>query len=1033
MKKIHRIIWIILLVLFFLTPSTGWAESGEDEVNAAYRIFVLFSYSPDFPTTESFYSGLETGFGDADVTMHAEFMDTKRIFDETHLKNYEQMLDYKLKNREPYDLVIVSDDNALRFMADCQRSLFGEVPIIFMGVNSEDLAYARNHCKEITGIIEKPSMKAQLEVIESLFPRMDELVVLRDQTPTGMAEYEAFQRSIDSFPEITVRELDSTAFTFQEFEAQLESIHGNDVIFLLSSYLDREGGRRDFDEVMALLRRQVAPVLTPYEFGLGQGALGGKLVNYSAYGEEVAQMALAILAGESIENFPVLDGESTNRYMFDYREMERFLIEENQLPEGSEVLFKPQPFYQIYRDLFFILIGLAALAAVSIVFLGILLRMKTKSAELLREKNLRFLSFFGAVEFPVVILDEEERIVQSNRPFMKMFHLDGIRGKPKLRQIIGAWTETNPDEYALLDYPYIQAKVNFIVDGDQKLGAYVLFADKSQEEVLQQNLSVYKKILEANRESVMVANHEMKLVWANQSFLDLIRRSFSRLKGISIRLALEPLSGSEEIWAELETEGFWAGDLTYENEGDPRIFFFKIFAIHEGDMLLNYVGILEEITAKKQQERLLREMAQKDRLTGLMNRTLFFEMSEAKLKEAETARLVLLNLNHMKVVNDRFGHYFGDEVVRQVANRLRSSFPEAVISRMGGDEFTLAFFNLSDEAWNAVLIHLKGMFEKPFKIGEEELEVTASIGTSRFPRDAKGIPELVTCADLAMSAGRRDQKNLILAYREEMKARAHDSYELMVSMKHGIEAGEFYLDYQPIIDGEHKRIVAVEALIRWRHPKLGRISPMRFIPIAESMGYIHPIGQWVIKQAVQDLTQLPESILMHVNVSVSQLYKPDFFEAVRTILRESGVAPERMVLEFTETLPFADGTQIEEFLRDARQAGVQIAIDDFGQGYANLAQLRKVPADILKVDQYFIRKIDQNRENREILQSILVLSKKFGCQLVAEGVEQEAEAKFLSEMECLLQGYYIARPMALKPLLQLIEKMQQEETEYGEN
>lgn len=239
MKKIHRIIWFILLVLFFLIPNTGWAESGDDEANAAYRIFVLFSYSPDFPTTESFYSGLEAGFGDADVTMHAEFMDTKRIFDETHLKNYEQMLDYKLKNREPYDLVIVSDDNALRFMADCQRSLFGEVPIIFMGVNSEDLAYARNHCKEITGIIEKPSMKAQLEVIESLFPRMDELVVLRDQTPTGMAEYEAFQRSIDSFPEITVRELDSTAFTFQEFEAQLESIHGNDVIFLLSSYLDR--------------------------------------------------------------------------------------------------------------------------------------------------------------------------------------------------------------------------------------------------------------------------------------------------------------------------------------------------------------------------------------------------------------------------------------------------------------------------------------------------------------------------------------------------------------------------------------------------------------------------------------------------------------------------------------------------------------------------------------------------------------------------------------------------------------------------
>lgn len=1027
MKKIHRIIVLLLWVTFVLTPQVGWAEDIRESDDAAYRVFVLFSYSPDFPTTDSFLAGLDRGFEGTDITMHVEFMDTKRIFDETHLKNFEQMLDYKLENREPYDLLIVTDDNALRFMVDCQQLLFGDIPILFMGINSDDLAYARDHCKDITGIIERPSMTAQLQVIESLFPRMDELVVLRDQTPTGLAEYEEFQRAISAFPQMEIRELDSTAFSFQEFEEQLETIHGNDVIFLLSSYLDREGGRRDFEEVMALLRRQVAPVLTPYEFGVGQGALGGKLVNYAAYGEETARRAVRILQGEPIGNFPVLDGESANRYQFDYQQMERFLIEKDQLPEGSEVLFEPQPFYQVYRELFLFLLGLAILAVVSIVFLSILLRMRTKSAEVLREKNLRFLSFFSAVEFPVVILDADDRIVQSNRRFMKMFHLEGIRGKPKLKQVIGSWSEVNPDEYVLIDDPFIQAKVNLIIDGEQKLGAYVLFSDESHERLLQQNLSVYKKILQANRESVMVANHEMQLVWANQSFLDLVQRPLSRLKGVSIRLALDPLTGSQAIWPDLETEGFWAGELTFENEDDSRVFFFKIFAVYEGDMLLNYVGILEEITAKKQQERLLVEMAQKDRLTGLMNRTLFFEIAEERLKKSQSARLVMLNLNHMKLVNDRFGHYFGDEVVRQVANRLKTSFSEAVISRLGGDEFTLCFYDLTDEAWNAILIQLKEMFGKPFRIGEEELEVTASIGTSRYPKDASGVPELVTCADLAMSAGRRDQKNYILAYRDEMKARAHDSYELMASMKHGIESDEFYLEYQPIIHGDQKRIVAVEALIRWKHPKLGRISPMRFIPIAESMGYIHPIGQWVLKQAVEDLKQLPEDILMHVNVSVSQLYEPTFFRDVHRILKESGVAPERMVLEFTETLPFSDGTQIEDFLRDARQAGVQIAIDDFGQGYANLAQLKKVPADILKVDQVFVRQIDQNQENKEILQSILVLSKKFGCQLVAEGVEQEAEAKFLSEMECLLQGYYIARPMGLQALLNMIEKMQREE------
>lgn len=1033
MKNIRWIIGLFLWMTFFLMPKPAWAESVENPEETSYRVFTLFSYSPDFPTTESFLSGLESGFGEADITMHVEFMDTKRIFDDTHLDNYYRMLEYKLKNREPYDLLIVSDDNALRFVADYHDPLFGEIPILFMGVNSEDLAYARDRCDHITGIVERVSMSAQLEVIQSLFPRMDELVVLRDQTPTGIAEFEAFQAALSSYPELRVRELDSTAYTFLEFEEELQTIHGNDVIFLLSSYVDREGGRRDFEEVMALLRQQVAPVFTPYEFGLGQGAFGGKVVNYAAYGEETARRAMAILGGEPIGNFSVLDGEQANRYLFDYREMERFLIEARQLPEGSEVLFQPQPFYRVYRELFLIILGLAILALITIMFLSILLRSQTKSAELLREKNLRFLSFFGAVDFPVVILDAEDRIVQSNQPFMKMFHLDAIRGKPKLHQVIGGWRETKPDEYELLEYAYILAKVNMIVDGDQKLGAYVIFTDGSHERRLAQNLSVYTKILEASRESVMVANHELQLVWANLTFLDLVQRSFRRIKGTSLRLVLDQLAGSEEIWEVLKEEDYWVGELTYENEGDTRVFHFKIFAVYEGEMLLNYVGILEEITSQKQQERLLIEMAQKDQLTGLMNRTLFFEVAQVRLEQAKSARLVMLNLNHMKMVNDRFGHVFGDEVMRQVANRLKVAFPAAAISRLGGDEFALCFYNLEDEAWNDILIQLKDMFLMPFQVGEEEVKITASIGTSRYPRDAKGIPELVTCADLAMSSGKRNQKNYILAYREEMKAKAHDSYELMVSMKQGMEANEFYLEYQPIMDGEKKQIVAVEALIRWRHPKLGRISPLRFIPIAESMGYIHSIGRWVLKQAVQDLTRLPASILMHVNVSVTQLHEAKFFEEVRQILLETGVSPNRLVLEFTETLPFANGTQIDEFLREARQAGVQIAIDDFGQGYANLAQLRKVPADILKVDQVFVRQIDKNQENREILQSILVLSKQFDCQLVAEGVEQEAEANLLSEMKCLLQGYYIARPMRMESLLSLIEKMQEEEEEFGAN
>lgn len=1033
MKKIQSLIFLWIGILFILMPSGVWALEKEIDLKDTPQILVLFSYSLDFPTTEPFLAGLEAGFQGSDVVIHTEFMDTKRIYDQEYLTRFYQMLSYKLENRQPYDLVIVADDNALKFIADTHMNLLGEVPILFMGVNSEELAYALKTCDHITGIIEKPSMTAQLKLITELFPRMDELVVLRDQTPTGIAEYEEFSQALEKFPEIQTRELRASVLTFSQIEEELQTVQGNDVIFLLSSFVDREGSRRDFAEVMALLKLQVAPVFSPYEFALGQGAFGGKVVNYTFYGEETARRAKSILAGEPIESFPILSGEETNRYRFDYREMERFLIKEEQLPKGSEILYEPIPFSQAYRELFLLIMGLGIFSVLLLLFLGILLRIKSNTASLLHEKNLRFLSFFEAVEFPVVILDEEKRIVQSNRPFLKMFHLEKIEGNPPLHQVIGRWVENQPDEYELAEYPFIRARLNLIVDQEQKLGAYVLFSDESHERKLEQVLSVYKQTLESNRSSILIADRELQLVWVNQSFLDLIQRNRSRLQGISIRLALAPLSGSEEIWEELEAMGYWSGELSFHEAESYRVFSFSIFAVYEEQEVLNYVGMMEEITIRKQQERLLIEFSQKDRLTGLLNRSTYFEWAEKELAKADSATLYMLNLNHMKVLNDRFGHYFGDEVFKQIANRLKFAFPNGLISRLGGDEFSICRFNMSDEERNDSLLRIKGLFAKPYQVGEEEVEVTASVGMARYPRDAKGIPELLTCADLAMSSGRREQKNRIVAYREHMKAAANDSYELMTSMKRGMEENEFFVEYQPIVDGSLKRVVAVEALIRWNHPKLGVVSPLRFIPIAESMGYIHPIGRWVIRQAVKDLKKLPESVAMHVNVSVSQLELQDFFEEVRSILLENQIMPERLVLEFTETLPFTDGAQIENFLRDARQEGVQIAIDDFGQGYANLAQLSKISADILKVDQYFVHQIDQNPEHRKIVQSIVMLSKQFGYQLVAEGVEMEEEAKFLTEMKCLLQGYYYARPLSMNALIRLIEKMHGEDGDDDKN
>jgi diguanylate cyclase (GGDEF)-like protein len=429
-----------------------------------------------------------------------------------------------------------------------------------------------------------------------------------------------------------------------------------------------------------------------------------------------------------------------------------------------------------------------------------------------------------------------------------------------------------------------------------------------------------------------------------------------------------------------------------------------------------YHGVGSDITGQRRQQEQIAFLARHDSLTKLPNRVLFSETLHEACDHCETSGVALLclDLDHFKVINDTLGHATGDAVLVAVSERLRGCIREFDIgARLGGDEFAVIVF--TDDAEEAISIarRIIERISRPFHFDGQLVQIGISIGIALAPQDAKTPGALMKNGDLALYRAKAEGRGVLRLYDPEMDERLQARRALQSALRRAVARGELYLEYQPIVDLATRRITGAEALVRWRHPERGLLSPGEFVPLAEESGLISEIGAWVLQQACSAAADWPPEITVAVNLSPLQFRNADLVSIINKVIIASGLPPERLELEIVESTMLDNNTQTAEALWQLNERGMRIALDDFGTGYSSLSYLRRFPFDKIKIDRSFIRDLGYEKDDSSIILAIIGLAERMNMVVTAEGVEHEEQAELLISYGCAqAQGYLFYRPLS---------------------
>jgi diguanylate cyclase (GGDEF)-like protein/PAS domain S-box-containing protein len=448
------------------------------------------------------------------------------------------------------------------------------------------------------------------------------------------------------------------------------------------------------------------------------------------------------------------------------------------------------------------------------------------------------------------------------------------------------------------------------------------------------------------------------------------------------------------------------------------------------------IYVARDITDRKRAERRIRYLARYDALTKIPNRMQFQHLLQQAIARTLRSRtclaLLYLDMDHFKEVNDTFGHSAGDRVLETLTERLTGKLPEgAVLGRLAGDEFALFIDGITESNSREVVRHVSEDILKavalPFHLGGQEVFLSASIGVALCPRDAENVIDLIRNADAAMYYSKQNGGNGSAFYTPEMNAAAVERLMLKSKLKRAIERDEFVVAYMPKVNITDGRIVGAEALLRWRAPGHGDIPPSQFIPLAEENNLIGSIGEWVLDRVCQDYAGLANQGLapgrIALNLSLKQLRQASFILDCKSLFARRGVSPKEFELEITETTLMADPKRTIGMLKELASMGLHLSIDDFGTGYSSLSALQQFPIGTLKVDQSFVRDVNEDRNDATIVRTIIEMGHTLGMQVVAEGVETIAELDFLRSARCdQAQGRLFGEPCSIEALSQLLAR-----------
>ncbi|MGG7555755.1 phosphodiesterase DibA [Pseudomonas sp. ES3] len=534
-------------------------------------------------------------------------------------------------------------------------------------------------------------------------------------------------------------------------------------------------------------------------------------------------------------------------------------------------------------------------------------------------------------------------------------------------------------------------------------------------------------VFDCTREGVLVTNSNGLIVHVNRAFMEITGYQCEEVLGqrpSMFKSGHHPPGFYQAMFATLESLGEWSGEIwNRRKSGEIYPQWQTIRLVHDDQgRLSQYVAVFSDISAIKNSEHELTHLAHHDPLTNLPNRLLFTDRAGQAVASAQAHKrgcaLLMIDLDHFKLINDSLGHSVGDQLLKGVAERLNTLFgPGITLARLSGDEFALLAENCPQPGHAAALAQrvIDGLKER-FQIDGHSLFINASVGISLFPSDALSAEQLLRNADSALFKAKSAGRDSYALYTEELTAHAQQRVEIAFELRRALEQQELRVYYQPVHDLKTSRLIGVEALVRWEHPQRGLVSPAEFIPIAERTGLIAEIDAWVMRQACQQMCQWQAAgvvlSFVAVNVSSRLFARRELYQQVAQVLHDTGLDPVYLELEVTESAVMEDPEVALEQMHRLRELGVRLAIDDFGTGYSSLLRLKRLPVQKLKIDQGFVAGLPGDEDDAAIARVIVALAQSMGMQVHAEGIEQVEQAAFLLEHDCDLgQGYWFGRPV----------------------
>jgi diguanylate cyclase (GGDEF)-like protein/PAS domain S-box-containing protein len=548
----------------------------------------------------------------------------------------------------------------------------------------------------------------------------------------------------------------------------------------------------------------------------------------------------------------------------------------------------------------------------------------------------------------------------------------------------------------------------------------------AMEAALRKSEARHRTVLEASPDPVVVRDIDQRFTYVNPAFTRIFHWTLDQCNGETVDfIPSDKMAENDELVKKIKQGKSFSGLETCRLTRDGSTIDVSI----SGAVLFDSLGrpegsvvTLQDITERKLRERELRQIAYNDPLTGLPNRKSFYLHLDEIIKKGYRRcgdmpwALMFLDLNKFKQVNDTLGHDVGDELLKAVAQRFQGCIRDSDrLYRLGGDEFTIIVMNCDDVVnVSNVARKINGVLKKPFSIKGYEIYTSASIGISIYPEDGWDVEVLVKNADLAMYAAKEGEKDHLF-FTAELNSKALERMAMEADLRFAVERGEMELYYQPLVDCA-ARITGAEALLRWNHPKMGLVSPVKFIALAEETGDIVAIGKWVLETACKQAKAWQGKGLgdffIAVNLSPRQFREPDLVETVLDIVSTSGLSAHCLKLEITEGSVMKDPEACVKKMNTLKEKGILFSMDDFGTGYSSLSYLKRFPLTTLKIDRSFIMDSMNNGNDREIIKSIISMATSLNIETVAEGIETEEQRALLTGLGCKsMQGYFFGRPM----------------------